>query len=135
MIVQNYNKLLKMLEDPPITTYFILITNSLHDVLPTIISRCQISTLRPINYNDHKNVLESSFKGIEHDLIVNSSKGSLARSMNYIYEDVASISHEQNFIECLMFAFLAKKSKKAVLDLTKWADRFLLIQENNKKSF
>jgi DNA polymerase-3 subunit delta' len=104
-------------------------------VLPTIISRCQISTLRPINYNDHKNFLESSFKGIEHDLIVNSSRGSIGRSMNYIYEDVASISHEQNFIECLRFAFLAKKSKKAVLDLTKWADTISSNSREQQKEF
>ena len=135
MMAQTSNKLLKILEEPPINTYFILITNSLHDVLPTIISRCQISTLRPINYNDHKNFLESSFKGIEHDLIVNSSRGSIGRSMNYIYEDVASISHEQNFIECLRFAFLAKKSKKAVLDLTKWADTISSNSREQQKEF
>ena len=135
MMPQTSNKLLKILEEPPINTYFILITNSLQDILPTIISRCQISTMRPISYDDHKAFLERSFDGVEHGLIANSSRGSVARSMNYINEDVASISHEQNFIECLRFAFLAKKSKKAILDLTKWAEKISTNSREQQKEF
>jgi DNA polymerase-3 subunit delta' len=55
--------------------------------------------------------------------------------MNYINEDVASISHEQNFIECLRFAFLAKKSKKAILDLTKWAEKISTNSREQQKEF
>ena len=135
MMAQTSNKLLKILEEPPINTFFILITNSIQDVLPTSISRCQISTMKPISHDDHKDFLENSFDGIEHGLIVNSSRGSIARSMNYIEEDVASISHEQNFIECLRFAFLAKKSKKAILDLTKWADKISSNSREQQKEF
>jgi DNA polymerase-3 subunit delta' len=135
MMAHTSNKLLKILEEPPKNTFFILITNSIQDVLPTIISRCQISTLKPIGYEDHLGFLQSSFDGIEHRLVVNSSRGSIARSMNYIEEDVASISHEQNFIECLRFAFLAKKSKKAILDLTTWAERISSNSREQQKEF
>ena len=55
--------------------------------------------------------------------------------MNYIDEDEASISHEQNFIECLRFAVLAKKSKKAVLDLTKWAEKLSSNSREQQKEF
>ena len=83
MMAQTSNKLLKILEEPPVNTYFILITNSLQEVLPTIISRCQISNLIPVNYDNHKIFLENSFEGIDYDLIIRSSRGSIARSMNY----------------------------------------------------
>ena len=53
---------------------------------------------------------------VDYDLIVKSSRGSVSRALNYIDEDSSSISHKQNFIDCLRFAFLAKKSKKAVLE-------------------
>jgi DNA polymerase-3 subunit delta' len=119
MMPQTSNKLLKILEEPPINTYFILITNSLQDILPTIISRCQISTMRPISYDDHKAFLERSFDGVEHGLIANSSRGSIARSMNYINEDVASISHEQNFIECPKVCFFSKKKQESYLRFNK----------------
>ena len=135
MMAQTSNKLLKILEEPPVNTYFILITNSLQEVLPTIISRCQISTLKPLKPSDHLEFLKSSFQGVDHDLIVNSSRGSLARSMNYMDEDAASISHEQNFVDCLRFAFLAKKSKKAVLDLTRWAEKLSSNSREQQKEF
>ncbi|MFW5799131.1 MAG: DNA polymerase III subunit delta' [Planctomycetota bacterium] len=40
------NRLLKTLEEPPAGTHFCLLANSLHGLLPTIVSRCQ--TLRPV---------------------------------------------------------------------------------------
>ena len=135
MMPQTSNKLLKILEEPPLGTYFILITNSVQDVLPTIVSRCQISTLSPIEYGEHLEFIKNSFSDLDSNLIVKSSRGSIARSMNYIDEDVTSISHEQNFIECLRFAVLAKKSKKAVLDLTKWAEKLSSNSREQQKEF
>ncbi|GIS05897.1 MAG: hypothetical protein CM15mP109_06530 [Candidatus Dadabacteria bacterium] len=54
--LDNYgqNKLLKLLEEPPNDTFFILVTESLNSLLPTIISRCQISNLIPVNFDEHK---------------------------------------------------------------------------------
>ena len=132
---QSSNKLLKILEEPPSDTYFILITQNIQEILPTIISRCQISTLSPVSYKVHKAYLENSFEGIDYELITSSSRGSLSRSMNYILEEASSISHEQTFVECLRFAFLAKKSKKAVLDLTKWAEKVSSNSREQQKEF
>ena len=61
MMPQTSNKLLKILEEPPVNTYFILITSSIHAILPTIISRCQISNLSPINKSDHTNYIKENF--------------------------------------------------------------------------
>lgn len=135
MMPQTSNKLLKILEEPPINTYFILITNSVQDLLPTIISRCQISNLGPVDHEEHKQFLESLVSDIDYDLIVKSSRGSISRALNYIDEDSSSISHEQNFIDCLRFAFLAKKSKKAVLDLTKWSEKIASNSREQQKEF
>mgnify|MGYP003315125327 CR=1 FL=1 len=59
MMPQTSNKLLKILEEPPTDTYFILITNSLQALLPTIISRCQISNLGPIDHEELKQFLKN----------------------------------------------------------------------------
>ena len=135
--LDNYgqNKLLKLLEEPPNDTFFILVTESLDSLLPTIISRCQISNLIPVNFNEHKYFLENLVDSIDYDLIVKSSRGSVSRSMNYISENASSISHEQNFVDCLRFAFLAKKSKKAVLDLTKWSEKMSSNSRMQQKEF
>ena len=47
LITQAANKLLKILEEPPADCYFIIITRDINEILPTIKSRCQISSLSP----------------------------------------------------------------------------------------
>jgi DNA polymerase-3 subunit delta' len=42
------NHLLKTLEEPPRHVYFVLVTERLEDVLPTIVSRCQVVEFRPV---------------------------------------------------------------------------------------
>ncbi len=42
------NKLLKLIEEPPPDTLFILATESENDILPTIISRCQVIRVPPL---------------------------------------------------------------------------------------
>ena len=135
--LDNYgqNKLLKLLEEPPNETFFIIVTESLDSLLPTIISRCQISNLIPVNFDEQKYFLENLVDNIDYDLIVKSSRGSVSRGMNYINENASSISHEQNFVDCLRFAFLAKKSKKAVLDLTKWSEKISSNPRMQQKEF
>jgi len=42
------NKLLKSIEEPPAYVYFLLVTDRLERVLPTIVSRCQLVEFRPL---------------------------------------------------------------------------------------
>jgi DNA polymerase-3 subunit delta' len=46
------NRMLKTLEEPPVSVYFILITTQLNLVLPTILSRCTLSRFLPIAPSD-----------------------------------------------------------------------------------
>jgi len=43
------NKLLKSIEEPPAYVYFLLVTDRLERVLPTIVSRCQQVAFRPVS--------------------------------------------------------------------------------------
>ncbi|AGF75863.1 DNA polymerase III subunit delta' [Bartonella vinsonii] len=55
------NAILKTLEEPPKKTLFILITHSLGRLLPTIRSRCQKISLRPLHNDEVKKVLTHIF--------------------------------------------------------------------------
>ncbi len=46
---QAANKLLKSIEEPPSYVVFILVTDRLERVLPTIVSRCQVVEFRPLS--------------------------------------------------------------------------------------
>jgi len=56
---QAANALLKTLEEPPPQVVMILTANSKESLLPTIVSRCEIISLRPIKANDLAEFLES----------------------------------------------------------------------------
>lgn len=47
MNAEAANKLLKLLEEPPLGTYFFMICHQPDKLLPTILSRCQVITLQP----------------------------------------------------------------------------------------
>ncbi|MCL2566286.1 MAG: AAA family ATPase [Defluviitaleaceae bacterium] len=49
MTPQAQNALLKTLEEPPSYAVFLLVSENFHNFLPTIISRCVILRLKPIN--------------------------------------------------------------------------------------
>jgi DNA polymerase-3 subunit delta' len=51
------NKLLKIIEEPPPDTLFILATESEEELLPTIVSRCQIVRIPPLQHTDVYNAL------------------------------------------------------------------------------
>lgn len=55
------NKLLKMIEEPPENTIFLLISEDLENVLPTIQSRCQPLNIRAIEYNEMVASIQSEF--------------------------------------------------------------------------
>lgn len=131
----SQNRLLKLLEEPPENTYFLMLSKSLDSLLPTIISRCQISSLKPVNFDDHKKYLQGAFKDIDYDLVTGSSRGSISRSISFINADSSTILYEESFIECLRFAFLAKKSKQAVLDLTDWSKNISSSSREQQKEF
>ncbi len=48
MSINAANSILKFIEEPVADTYTILTTDNLHQILPTIISRCQVINFQPI---------------------------------------------------------------------------------------
>jgi DNA polymerase-3 subunit delta' len=55
---ESANALLKSLEEPPADTIFFLLTHNLHSFLPTIISRCQIVGISPLNRKELAKILD-----------------------------------------------------------------------------
>jgi DNA polymerase-3 subunit delta' len=78
------NAFLKTLEEPPVASHFILIAPDRDSVLPTIASRCQILSFRPLS----RKVLEGLLlrKGIESmdaGLLAAMARGSMERALDY----------------------------------------------------
>lgn len=80
---ESGNALLKMLEEPPEKTMFILITDQASDVLPTILSRCQTVMFTPLPAESIRSHVISA-KGIDPyraEILASLAGGSLGTAL------------------------------------------------------
>jgi len=99
MNVQAQNALLKMLEEPPEKTFFILIAFKTSFLLPTIISRCRIIRFKPLTDKLIVQYLIKEFK-IDRQMAIIASKtadSDIKRAMMYLNLDPDN--ENQNWIK------------------------------------
>ena len=86
------NSLLKMLEEPPKNTLFILVSNNKQSILPTILSRCQKISFQRLNEEDLQNISVGLFEENHLDLLkrtgaLTSCDGSVKKLLNFLDKD------------------------------------------------
>lgn len=131
------NKLLKLIEEPPTNTYFILITDSPEDILQTIRSRCQRLEFPPLGETDIVNGLLVDFDISENDAIkiAQQSDGSFSKAIHLAEHDSDDEQFEQWFITWVRSAFQAKGNKHVVIDLLDWSDTLASETRETQKRF
>ena len=80
------NRLLKILEEPPPNTYFILIAEYMDQILPTILSRCQLYKMLPLETEEMKIFLMDRF-GLSPEKaisIADASEGNLVKASDMV---------------------------------------------------
>ncbi|WP_242224234.1 DNA polymerase III subunit delta' [Bacillus cereus group sp. BfR-BA-01380] len=91
MTTNAANTLLKFLEEPSSDTAAILLTEQSHQILSTILSRCQIVTFRPLPKNALVNRLESEKVSI--------SLGNLAAELTNSFDEALSFCNDEWFAQ------------------------------------
>jgi len=76
------NKLLKSIEEPPAHVHFLLVTDRLERVLPTIVSRCQLVEFRPLSDAEVEAYLRDvhGLSGEEGRALARLARGSVERA-------------------------------------------------------
>ena len=78
------NKLLKSIEEPPDYVYFLLVTDRLERVLPTIVSRCQLVEFRPLSDEEVTTYLREQYGlGDEAVALARLSGGAVERAQRF----------------------------------------------------
>ena len=112
------NKILKFLEEPPKNTYIILCAPSASDILPTILSRCQLVNVPRISDED---ILESLPDKETAKEIAYQAQGDWNLA-NFLSTNNAGASEfETLFIQWVRNAFQAKKKPEVLREIVKWA--------------
>ena len=105
MTVEAVNSILKFIEEPESEIYAFLTTNNINNVLPTIVSRCQVLTLKSVDRN--KVIEEASNFEIDRED---------AELLSYFYNDGELIYDLINNEEESENYFEAKHALKGLLD-------------------
>ena len=84
------NRLLKMIEEPTPDTYMILIADELQDLLPTIVSRCQLLKLKPYPETEIRDHLVASYQMAPDEAlqIAHYAQGDMHHAIQLASEDV-----------------------------------------------
>ena len=106
---QASNAFLKILEEPAKNTFFLLIAENEEEILPTIISRCQIVNLGPIENSALRNAIEK--KADNPETLVAKAQGDFNDLLNLISSD-RDKEYEALLIQGLRIAFKVNGNKK-----------------------
>ena len=131
------NKLLKLIEEPPSKTVFILIAEEEEQIINTIRSRCQVLHFPPLA----EDVIVASLKK-QYDLndavatkIAHQSNGNYNKACDLVYHDSEDIQFETWFIFWIRSAFKAKGNKAAIHDLISWSEDIAKTGRETQKQF
>ncbi len=120
MTVQAQNCLLKILEEPPANTYFVLTASHPEQLLPTVRSRCRTVKLTPWEPAYIQEVLMKSGISAEKSAIaVSVSYGSIGNAFRVASDDAYWQLREE-----VMKAFFRNRKRSDVLNISSgWKDR------------
>lgn len=137
MNTEASNKLLKLIEEPPTNTYFILVTESPEDILLTIRSRCQRLDFPPLGEADIVKGLLSKFDINQKEAIKISQQadGSFSKALHLTENNSDDEQFEKWFIIWVRSAFQAKGNKQVVIDLLNWSDQLASETRETQKRF
>lgn len=131
------NKLLKLIEEPPNKTVFILIAEDEENIINTIRSRCQILHFPPLAEIVIKEALIKNFQ-VEEAVatkIAHQSNGNYNKACDLVYQDSEDLQFEEWFVFWIRSAFKAKGNKAAIHDLISWSEEISKTGRETQKQF
>lgn len=137
MNVSAANKLLKLIEEPPEKTIFILIAEDEEQIINTILSRCQVLHFPPLAEKDIKTALMQQFDITESDAIkiAHQANGNYNKACDLVYHDSEDLQFEEWFVFWVRSAFKAKGNKAAIHDLMSWSETISKTGRETQKQF
>jgi DNA polymerase III subunit delta' len=129
---QAANKLLKLLEEPPEKTLFLLVSQDTSTILPTILSRTQLIKVPGISRKELADYISGTFgipPGSQMDGILDYAAGSYLRVKEYFDTEVDDEFYFKFFVQFMRICYRLDIS--ALLD---WVDELAQQDVKSKKS-
>ena len=126
------NKLLKMIEEPPEKTLFLLVSEEPDKVIPTILSRCQLVKVPSFNSRDIKKYLIDRFN-IAVDKAADISRvsnGNITRAIEFCENEDSSLANLERFKSLMRFAW-----KRDIISIINWSEEISTTGREAQKNF
>ncbi|HXH18923.1 MAG TPA: hypothetical protein VNJ07_07535 [Chitinophagales bacterium] len=127
------NSLLKIIEEPPDRTVFILVAENSDEVLPTILSRTQIVKIPHIEHSILAEALQQKFEtdsdaAFRLATISNGDYIEASRQIQHAFGELSEL-----FVQWFTLCFPSEKTRS--LEIYAWIEKFAAIGRENQKSF
>ncbi len=126
------NKLLKMIEEPPEKTLFLLVSDEPDKIIPTIVSRCQLIRVPRFTDEEIKNFIISEFNTDEKkaDEISRVSNGNIIRAVEFHENEDPSLRNLDYFKSLMRSAY-----KRDIISLINWSEEIAATGREAQKNF
>lgn len=137
MRVEAANKLLKILEEPPAKTLFILIAEDDKKILPTILSRCQKITVNALENNEISDHLQNRFSLDKEtaDTLAKRAEGDWDVACKLIKNNTLQEEFEKYFIRWNRAAVMAPKKPQFLREIVDWSLEISAWGREKQKNF
>ena len=131
------NKLLKLIEEPPKQTVFLLVTEDEEQIINTIKSRCQALHFPGLSEQDIALALQER-EGVaanEAAKIAHQAEGNYNKALHLAQHDANDLVFEEWFITWIRAAFKAKGNATVVKQLVTWSETIAKTGRETQKQF
>jgi DNA polymerase-3 subunit delta' len=137
MNISASNKLLKLIEEPPAKTLFLLLAENEERIIKTILSRCQVLHFQPLT---EQNIIDTLMNdhGVDENQairIAQQCNGNWNKALHLLHHDDNELIFEKWFITWVRSAFRAKGDASVVQDLIKWSEEISKTGRETQKRF
>ncbi len=126
------NKLLKLLEEPPAQTLFLLVSEAPDLILPTIISRTQRINIRKIDENDIATALRDKYSIQPADSlsIAHLANGNFIKALETIH-----LNEENKLFFDLFVSLMRLSYQRKIKEMKQWSEQVAGMGRERQKSF
>jgi DNA polymerase-3 subunit delta' len=126
------NKLLKLIEEPPDRTLFLLVAEEPDKVISTILSRCQLVRLPGFTNDDIREYLVRKFNTdpVKASEISEVANGNIIKALELIENEDASLQNLERFKNLMRFAW-----KRDIISIINWSENISATGREAQKNF
>ncbi len=137
MNIAAANKLLKLTEEPPNKTIFLLVTENEDQIINTIKSRCQALHFPALSEEIIEQTLVEREEISENQAakIAHQAEGNYNKALHLLHQDSNDLQFEQWFITWIRTAFRAKGNAAVIENLVGWSEEIAKSGRETQKQF